>query len=107
MPCPFSARRCVGSLIAFQDVGDQDVEWFLRLLEHPIEVIIHPDVVLTYRRHAENMTGSLSGSRRQFLLALQRAVVRRRQSQRESSRTATVTFITQPHQVEKEGKDDE
>lgn len=103
-------QRAVFNLVGEFDPclrGDEDVEWFLRLLERPVEVIIHPDVVLTYRRHAANMTGSLAGSRRQFLLALQRAVVRRRHSQEESSSKATVTFIAQPHQAEGKKIDDE
>lgn len=76
--------------------GDEDVEWFLRLLEHPVELIIHPDVVLTYRRHTGNVTGSLAGSRRQFLFALQRAVIRRRQAQPDTARRATVIFVPAP-----------
>ncbi|MBP1464209.1 glycosyltransferase family 2 protein [Candidatus Chloroploca sp. M-50] len=76
--------------------GDEDVEWFLRLLEQPVELIIHPDVVLTYRRHETNLTGNLATSRHQFLLALQRAVVRRRQSPQANARTATVIFANAP-----------
>ncbi|WP_129671690.1 glycosyltransferase family A protein [Candidatus Chloroploca sp. Khr17] len=88
-------RRSIFDLVGQFDPrlrGDEDVEWFLHLLEQPVELIIHPDVVLTYRRHTENLTGSLAGSRHQFLLALQRSVVRRRQSPQANARTATVTF---------------
>lgn len=74
--------------------GDEDVEWFLHLLDFPVEIIIHSDVVLTYRRHKANLTGSLAASQRQFLLALQRAMVRRRQAPQADPRTATVTFVT-------------
>lgn len=85
--------------------GDEDVEWFLHLLEHPVEIIIHPDVVLTYRRHAANLTGSLAASRRQFLLALHRSVVRRRQMPQGSVRTARVTFVAEPNSGRDEGND--
>lgn len=80
---PFDPRLC----------GDEDIEWFLHLFEHPVELLMHPDVVLTYRRHAQNLTGSLAASQRQFLRALQRSVVRRRQAQAGAARAATVTFI--------------
>ena len=84
--------------------GDEDIEWFLQLLVHPVELLIHPDVVLTYRRHAANLTGSLAASRRQFLLALQRSVVRRRQTQAGASRAATVTFVCESTSDRDEGE---
>jgi glycosyltransferase involved in cell wall biosynthesis len=86
--------------------GDEDVEWFLHLLDHPVEIVIHPDVVLTYRRHGANLTGSLAASRRQLLLALRRSVVRRRQMQQGNSRMATVTFVTEPTSGRDEGDDE-
>jgi glycosyltransferase involved in cell wall biosynthesis len=101
-------RRAIFDLVGPFDPrlrGDEDVEWFLRLLEQPIEIIIHPDIVLTYRRHGANLTGSLAASRRQFLLALQRSVVRRRQLPQGDSRTATVTFVAEPTSGRDEGKD--
>lgn len=92
-------RRAIFDLLGQFDPSlriGEDIEWFLHLLELPVEIIIHPDIVLTYRRHAANLTGSLAASRRHLLLALQRAVVRRRQLQHGNAKTATVTFLAEP-----------
>ena len=80
----FDPRRC-----------GEDVEWFLHVLEHQIEIIVHADIVLSYRRHADSLTGSLATSYHQFLLALQRAVVRRRQLPHGSPSMAKVTFVAE------------
>jgi glycosyltransferase involved in cell wall biosynthesis len=74
----------------------EDIAWFLHAFELPLEIIVHADVVLTYRRHPDSLTGSPAASQRQLLLALQRSMVRRRQLQHGSSRTATVTFVAGP-----------
>lgn len=81
----------------------EDIEWFLHLLEQPVELLIHSDIVLTYRRHGANLTGSLEASRRQFLLALQRSVARRRQSPPGASAAATVTFVAGSTSTRDEG----
>ncbi len=57
-------RRAIFDKVGRFDPGlrrGEDVEWFLRLLEQPVEIIIHPDIVLTYRRHEANLTGSVGG----------------------------------------------
>jgi glycosyltransferase involved in cell wall biosynthesis len=73
--------------------GDEDIEWFLRALEQSIEIVVHPEIVVTYRRHAANLTGSLQRSQLQLVTALRRALARRRQAQNSTGRVASLHFV--------------
>ncbi len=73
--------------------GDEDIEWFLHLLEQPVEIVIHPDIVVAYRRHDANLTGSLQKSQRQLVLALHRALKRRLQAPQGNNNSASLTFV--------------
>jgi glycosyltransferase involved in cell wall biosynthesis len=73
--------------------GDEDIEWFMRLLEHPIEILVQPEVVVIYYRHAANLTGNLQRSQQQLARALGRALLRRRQMQTNPQRAARLSFL--------------
>ena len=73
--------------------GDEDIEWFLRALEQPIEIVVHPELVITYRRHNANLTGSLQRSQQQLMMALRRALARRRQALNSTGRAAALHFV--------------
>jgi glycosyltransferase involved in cell wall biosynthesis len=76
--------------------GDEDIDWFLRVLEKPVKLLVHTDHVLTYRRHAGNLTGTLARSRHQFVVALQHALARRRREGGSGERTAEFAVVPLP-----------
>jgi len=89
-------RRTVFERIGGFDPGlrvGEDIEWFLRALEQPIEIVVHPELVITYRRHNANLTGSLQRSQQQLMMALRRALARRRQALNSTGRAAALHFV--------------
>ena len=74
--------------------GDEDIEWFLRVLEQPVEIVVHPELVVIYRRHDANLTGSTQRAQQQLVMALRSALVRRRQAQNADGRRAALTFVS-------------
>ena len=58
----------------------EDVDWFLRALEHNTEMVTHADVVWLYHRHAASLTGGDGNPSHSLLLALKRSLGRRRKA---------------------------
>lgn len=67
----------VGLLDETQQYGD-DIDWFLRAREKNIPLEVLEQVVLYYRRHGKNMTLQEDQDRRYLLLALKKALDRKR-----------------------------
>ncbi len=57
---------------------DDDVDWFLRAKEAGLSVVFHPDVMLFYRRHANNISNDAATNARHFVLSLKKSLERRR-----------------------------
>jgi len=72
----------------------EDISWFMRVLELPVEIVIHSDIVVAYRRHDDNLTGSLQNSQQQLIMALRHSLSRRRQSRNSPGQTATLIYVT-------------
>lgn len=58
----------------------EDTDFFLRLLEAHVPYITETDVAVLYRRHETNMTNDIPATRRGFVDAIRRSLVRRRAS---------------------------
>jgi glycosyltransferase involved in cell wall biosynthesis len=56
----------------------EDTDWFLRAWELRIPMIIHPQTVLLYRRHSQNLTGDREMANKMLVTALKRSLDRRR-----------------------------
>ena len=59
-----------------------DWDWFMRAREIGIQMAIHPQVVLFYRRHGENLTNQTETGNRYFTRILKQSLDRRRQQNR-------------------------
>ncbi|MEH6604234.1 MAG: glycosyltransferase family A protein [Pseudomonadales bacterium] len=80
----------LGSVIVKREVFDsvgmfdpalrfaEDVDWFLRAREAGVTMIEHPDPVLKYRRHANNMTNDTESRDKGFIGALRKNLQRKR-----------------------------
>lgn len=72
---------------------NDDADWFCRLLEQNVELVVHQDVVSFYRWHQTNLVANQSATNEQatrgLLHALARSLQRRRQQTRRNS-TATL-----------------
>jgi glycosyltransferase involved in cell wall biosynthesis len=89
-------RRAVFERIGDFDPGlrvGEDADWFLRALEQSIEMVVHPEIVIIYRRHAANLTGSLQRSQQQLMMALRRSLARRRQIPNSTECAASLHFV--------------
>ena len=56
----------------------EDTDFFLRLLESGISYIAEDELAVMYRRHSDNMTNDIAKTRRGFVDAIRRSLVRRR-----------------------------
>jgi glycosyltransferase involved in cell wall biosynthesis len=56
----------------------EDLDWYLRAIEQDVSILVHPDVVLLYRRHENNLTRG-AGVSPHVLAQLRQSVARRRQ----------------------------
>lgn len=75
-------RRSVFDKIGFFDETlhyGEDTDWFMRIREKGISMIIMPEVTLFYRRHEFNMTLDSATKNRYFIKALKKSLDRRRQ----------------------------
>lgn len=70
-----SAFEAVGALDETQRLSE-DVDWFMRAQQSGLPMLVHPDVVLYYRRHEGNTTQNHEANRREFLLATYKAMQR-------------------------------
>lgn len=58
----------------------EDTDWFMRVREAGVKIKIHPEVVLLYRRHEQNLTRRLFGDPTGMLPLLRQSLQRRRQN---------------------------
>jgi glycosyltransferase involved in cell wall biosynthesis len=56
----------------------EDWDWFMRAREQAVVVVVHPDVMLLYRRHGDNMSNDTPRSRAALLRTVRRSIGRRR-----------------------------
>ena len=56
----------------------EDVDWIFRALEQGVRIVIHPGLVLYYRRHATNLTNDEDLTRRKYYSMIKRSLDRRR-----------------------------
>jgi glycosyltransferase involved in cell wall biosynthesis len=56
----------------------EDVDWFNRARENNISIFMHPEVVLLYQQHQNNMTRNKAASELQILKVLKQSLDRRR-----------------------------
>jgi GT2 family glycosyltransferase len=59
-----------------------DWDWFMRAREKGITMITHPEVVLLYRRHDQNMTNETDLGNLHFTRMLKQSLDRRRRQNR-------------------------
>jgi glycosyltransferase involved in cell wall biosynthesis len=72
---------------AFQQIGtfdpslpySDDLDWYMRAREEGLRFILHRDVVLYHRRHADNITNNHAARDHYHLLMLKKSIERRRQ----------------------------
>ncbi len=76
------ARRVFDRLGGFDEdmQHGEDTDFFLRMLETRTPYIAEAEVAVLYRRHANNMTNDVAATRRGFVDAIRRSLVRRRAS---------------------------
>jgi glycosyltransferase involved in cell wall biosynthesis len=65
-------------LLAEQLRQSEDLDWYIRALEMDINLLVHREVVLLYRRHQTNLTLNSGQNDHHFLLAVKRSIDRRR-----------------------------
>ena len=56
----------------------EDWDWFMRVREKGLVIVVHPEVMLLYRRHADNMSNNESESRAALVRLIHRSIGRRR-----------------------------
>lgn len=56
----------------------EDWDWFMRVRERGLTVVVHPDVMLLYRRHGDNMSNNEAETRAALVRMIRRSVERRR-----------------------------
>jgi hypothetical protein len=72
----------------------EDFDWLNRARELNIHIVVHNDVVLRYRKHADSLTGlyqDFAVGKHVFLGMLKKSLDRRRRQQRESINMATLS----------------
>lgn len=57
----------------------EDMDWFMRAREAGVRIRLHPEAVLFYRRHANNLTSAAMGNSKVTLFLLKQSLARRRQ----------------------------
>ena len=95
-PEPFERPRfhpvlqsCIFSRSIFDSVGllnenlllGEDIDWYMRALEGGAHVLMHPELVLLYRRHAGNSTRNRQNAMHHMLLAVKLSLDRQRAGQ--------------------------
>lgn len=70
----------------------EDVDWFLRVRERGIPMLVHLDVVQYYRRHEKNMTNDQELSKRNLLFSLKDSLKRRSQHDTQGVSLAPLTL---------------
>lgn len=73
-----TAFDLVGPLDETQRLSE-DVDWFMRAQQAGLQMLVHRQVVLYYRRHEGNTTRDHEANRREFLLATYKATQRSKQ----------------------------
>jgi glycosyltransferase involved in cell wall biosynthesis len=71
---------------AFEQIGvfdenmpqGEDLDWFMRVRESTISMVVLPDVTLLYHRHTANMTRDTGASQRGVLTTIRKSLERRR-----------------------------
>ena len=76
--CRRSAFEKVGLINEALRLGE-DTEWFFRAREAGLAIVYHPEVVLLYRRHPDNLTVGQFGNAANMLPLLRQSLARRRQ----------------------------
>lgn len=56
----------------------EDWDWFMRVRERGLTVVVHPEVMLLYRRHGDNMSNNQPEARTALVRLIRRSVERRR-----------------------------
>ena len=56
----------------------EDWDWFMRVRERGLAVVVHPEVMLLYRRHGDNMSNNQPETRAALVRMIRRSVERRR-----------------------------
>jgi GT2 family glycosyltransferase len=56
----------------------EDWDWFMRVRERGLTVVVHPEVMLLYRRHGDNMSNNERETRAALVRMIHRSIGRRR-----------------------------
>ena len=56
----------------------EDWDWFMRVRERGLMVVVHPEVMLLYRRHSDNMSNDEPVTRAALVRMIHRSIERRR-----------------------------
>jgi glycosyltransferase involved in cell wall biosynthesis len=56
----------------------EDWDWFMRVRERGLTVVVHPEVMLLYRRHGDNMSNNEPETRAALVRMVHRSIQRRR-----------------------------
>jgi len=73
-------RRSIFESVAFDETVShaEDWDWFMRVRERGLLVVVHPAVMLLYRRHGDNMSNNEAETRAALVRMIRRSVERRR-----------------------------
>lgn len=78
-----------------------DLDWFMRARELGIRILVHPEVVLYYRRHQGNMTNEIELGNYHMLRMLKKSLERRRQK---GLTAASLQKLSESHLNAREGQ---
>ena len=70
----------------------EDWDWFMRVRERGALIVVHPEVMLFYRRHGSNMTNQWPESMTSFAQMIQKSIARRRSHGQTTSLPPLLTF---------------
>ncbi len=74
-------RRSIFEIVgAFDETVShaEDWDWFMRVRERGLVAVVHPEVMLHYRRHGDNMSNDESETRAALVRLIHRSIGRRR-----------------------------
>jgi glycosyltransferase involved in cell wall biosynthesis len=73
-----------------------DLDWFMRAREMRISILVHPEVTLFYRRHANNMTNEAELGKQGLVMMIKKSLNRRA---RQNELPVSLSKLAQAHKV--------
>jgi len=82
----------------------EDWDWFMRVRERGLVVVVHPEVTLLYRRHGGNMTNDGPQARAAMVRTMHRSIARRRSKRISSTRSGQSWNVRSPSKSATRGR---